>query len=335
MKKIALAVAAGLMSVSGALAGSPTPTGLVSPCSAQGSTANIAPLISPNLMAYCITDFGNSDTWFIGNPVTYAPNSDVLSGDDALSLQYRSNGGQWVSPELDAGTLNPQGVPSDWTVTAPLTCISGSVSPAPGNCSEMQSIVTDANGIQMTITSSVSGYTFTEQLSIQNTSAFDYSGFTLYDYFNFHPFGSSNHSSTAGGVTSIGTVGSSTCVITTGNPLTAGFIASGNMCGSSAPATSEIGYATPNLANNGGTPVVWQDVQAGLLLNNGNGPTPAGDTAGALGWNLGDLNAGASTSFTITKNLIPPDPAPEPGTWAMGIGAAFLLLGMNRKRRKA
>lgn len=273
------------------------------------------PLISPGVMAYCITDFGNSDTWFRGNPPVYDSSHDVLSGDDALGLSYRGTGFSWVSPFLDQGTLNPQPVSSDFTVTAPLHYTVGT--------SAAESIVTDTHGIQITIDSSVVANQFTETLTIKNTSASDYVGFTLYDYFNFHPNGSANPPATQFGVTSV----QGGCVVTMGNMSQPGFIADGQMCGSAAPNTQEVGYAQ-NSNPAGGTPIVWQDVAAETLNGNG-GPTAAGDTAGALGWNIGNLNAGAITSFTITKDLFT---VPEPGTLVMGIGAALLLLGVRRKR---
>lgn len=268
-------------------------------------------------MDYCITDFGNSDTWFLGNPPVYDPSHDVLSGDDALGLSYRGNGFSWVSPFLDQGTLNPQPVLSDFTVTTPLHYLS----PTAHNAAE--SVVRDANGIQITIDSSVAGNVFTETLTIQNTSIANYLGFTLYDYFNFHPNGSASPGSTQFGVTSI----QGGCVVTMGNMIQPGFISDGRMCGSAAPNAQEVGYAQ-NSNPAGGTPIVWQDVAAGSL-NGSSGAKGPGDTAGALGWNLGDLSSGATTTFTITKDLFT---TPEPGTLVMGIGAALLLLGLRRKR---
>jgi hypothetical protein len=274
------------------------------------------PLVSPGVMSYCITDFGNSDTWFLGNPTVYDASHDVLSGDDALGLSYRGQGFSWVSPYLDQGTLNPQSVPSDFSVTSPLTYTAGN--------SAAQSVVQDTNGIQITIDSSVAANVFTETLTIKNTSANNYVAFTLYDYFNFHPNGSANPASTQFGVTSI----QGGCVVTMGNMSQPGFISDGRMCGSAAPNTQEVGYAQ-NSNPSGGTPIVWQNVAA-ETLNGSSGPTAPGDTAGALGWNLGDLNAGATTTFTITKDLFA---TPEPGTLVMGIGAALLLLGLRRKQR--
>jgi len=92
--------------------------------------------------------------------------------------------------------------------------------------------------------------------------------------------------------------------------------------GERAPDSHAVGYASG--VPSGQTALFTQ--LADGTINGASGTVGPGDTAGILGYNLGSLAAGDTTSFTFYKQL--DTGVPEPGTWGLmlaGLGAVAVL----------
>jgi len=278
----------------------------VAPCTPGVAGENVIP-VQDSQITYCVSDFGWSDTWLLGKPANSAMNVDMLSGDDALNLSYSGgligSGLGWLSPSMDSGTLAPQVVPSKWSVITPVHST---------GANSAESVIGDADGLHITLDTSVIGGGVQITMAIKNTSISTLTGFELSDYFNFHPNGSVIPNSQLG-TTSM----QNGYIVTTGVPGPS-FIENGFMCGIRAPDNFEVGPAS-------GPSAVWLDV-GNSVFNHNAGPLGPGDNAGSLGWNLGNLAPGATILFAVGKNLDPVlPPVPEPASvWLMGGALAFL-----------
>jgi hypothetical protein len=308
MRNVRAMIMAGLFAMASAAFGS----SITPPCTAGAANENVLPVQNANL-TYCVSDYGWSDAWFVGNPLVYTPTLDLLSGDDALNLNYLApvggigSGTGWISPSLDQGTLVAQPVPSRWTVITPLHYT---------GASSVESTIGNPDGLRMTINTSAIGTGVQLTLFITNGSTSPIDGLQLADYFNFHPNGTVNN---LDGTTSV----RNGCIVTTGFQNTT-LLTDGYMCGLTQPTSFEVGSAS-------GANPVWMDVQNISYLDF-MGPVGPGDTAGALEWDLGNLAAGQTVVFAVGKDLIPtpPDSAPEPASVWLAAGALVLCAIRNR-----
>lgn len=313
-----------------------TPCGVPPP---PNNTNGIMPVFSNNNNVYCINNFGWSDTWLVNNPTgpnydsSVSANFDILSGDDAPWVQNVTGAGttgSWLSPTLDQGTLSAKSVTNGgvdgngWTVTSGLAYTPNASTVCGNTDCQAQSVIQDAtggNGLQVTITTTVRANNLTIDYFFQALGNASYTDLQMMDYFNAHPAGSTNAARQCG--TTSYAAGQITTVNSCGGPI----VSSAFMTGSQAPVQAETGVASATF----GTPVVWQSVQTGALNNLTPivGPT---DSAGALLWDLGAVSGRNTADLTISKGFAINIGTPEPGTLAMGIGAALLLLGLRRKR---
>ena len=285
--------------------------GVVAPCSAGAAGENVIP-VSNGITTYCVSDFGWSDSWFLGAPLTNNPARDMLSGDDAFNLKYTNftrGGLGWLSPSLDQKTLTAQPVPSQYTVvTAVHSTGSGTA----------ESIIANPDGLRITIDTSALGPGVFINLKITNTAAATITGLALADYFNFHPNGALAPANQAGTTSYL-----NGCIITTVAPALP-LLANGIMCGSALPDNFDV------------SSLAFLDVQ-NFTYNNFAGPL-SGDIGGALEWNLGNLAPGASVSFSVAKNNPSPTlPAggnvPEPSTLLLALGALAFFAAARRRTR--
>ena len=292
----------------------------VPPCSdVLGMT--VIPLTN-GLATYCVSDYGWSDTWFVGGaPAIYDPRLDVLSGDDGPNLHFGILGGEpspfpsgtgWLSPIMDVGTLTPSWpTASPWTVTTAVHFV------ATGT----ESLIHHPLGLDMLITTNLDpfGQEVTQRFTITNVSAgTTFTDLRFADYFNYHPNGSTFENSRKGTVTYDPLSG-----ITIAGPDDGTLIANGSMRGERVD--DAHGRNGPFLA----TPIaVWDMVQTNVYLDPGAaiaiGP---GDVAGALAWDLGDLAPSETTTFTIFKLAMPLSSVPEPPTMLLilAVGLAWLM----------
>jgi hypothetical protein len=282
--------------------------------------------INGGTQTYCQSAFGWSDTWFAtSQPTTYDAHQDVLSGDNAPNLLYKTaigttvgsgNPQNFIGPWLDGGSLNSNFIGSNWKV---LNDISAS-----GNTGTSKITL---NGLDLTITTTVapSGQPneVTEQFHFTNNTSANIADILFSDYYNFHSNGSTagdivcpttTFDNTTGTVTTTGKAGGGCSPI----------VINGTMVGSQLPLMWDLGLSTAVLA----------DVAANTY-NNALGPF-VGDGAADVVWDVGALAVGASTDFTITKNFVPIG-TPEPTsltllmTGLLGIG----LLACRKTRTNA
>ena len=300
----------------------------IPPCTDAG-TMDIIPLSNPSA-TYCVSDYGWTDTWFVGTaPATYDPRFDVLSGDDSPNLHFAILGGPpsevasgfgWISPLMDVGMLMPvMPTGSVWTVTTPVHYTGATTT---------QSLVHHPLGLDLLITTSLdpTGQEITQTFTITNgTTGTTFTELRFADYFNFHPNGSTAENAQKGTVTYSPLSG-----ITITGPDDGTLIANGSMRGERVD--DAHGRNGPFLAS----PIaVWDMVQTNVYLDPGAafaiGP---GDVAGALAWDLGALTPGAAVEFTIFKLAEPLEPAsaPEPGVLAL---LATALVWVLRRRWQA
>lgn len=296
----------------------------IPPCTEAGMTGmDIIPL-SNGSATYCVSDYGWTDTWFVGTaPATYEAGFDVLSGDDSPNLHFGILGGLpfpaasgfgWITPVMDVGTLTasvPTG--SVWTVTTPVH----STGPTTA-----ESLVHHPLGLDLLITTGLDpvGQEITQRFRFTNTTTgTTFTDLRFADYFNFHPNGSTALDAQKGTVTYDPLSG-----ITITGPDDGTLIANGSMRGERVD--DAHGRNGPFLA----LPIdVWDMVQTNVYLDPGAafavGP---GDVAGALAWDLGDLAPGAAVDFTIFKLAEPltPAAAPEPGVLALFATGLFWIL---------
>src|SRR5665213_3313317 len=124
---------------------------IIQPCTPGSASENIIP-VTNGVKTYCVSDYGWSDTWFLGSPAVYSQPLDMLSGDDAFNLTYGNGktgtGLGWLSPSMDQGTLSAQPIPSAWSVITPVHST---------GASSAESVIGDADGVQITLDTSAIG----------------------------------------------------------------------------------------------------------------------------------------------------------------------------------
>jgi hypothetical protein len=268
---------------------------------------DIIPL-SNGIATYCVSDYGWSDTWFVGSsPGIYDPRFDVFSGDDSPNLHFGILGGDhwttvsgfgWISPIMDGGALTPSMLTfSPWTVVT-AEHYTGATS--------AESVVAHPRGIQATIVTTLNPVSqeVTQRFTFLNTtSALTFTDIVFADYFNYHPNGSTAENAIKTTINYSPLTGLTATGIDDGT-----LIASGSMRGE-------------RVDDRHGRAVVFPAidmVQTVTYFDPGDGvPEGPGDVGGGLAWNLPDLAPGASVEFTIFKNSIPLTAVPEPSSLLM------------------
>lgn len=306
------------------------------PCTAGSAGETVLPVKSASSgTTYCVSDFGWSDTWFKGAPTTYSSSADVFSGEDSFNLKWSgSTGSGYFSPSMDVGTRAPRLTSSvaglgasQWSIVNPLAYVAGS-----GN-TQAQSKIGHASGLQVTITTTSVGKLVTVKFDIYNSGTNTVENVIFSDYFNFHPNGSGSSTAARRGSTQYNAVcpasiGPCSGVITTeGQDTVSGYISDGFIYGERAPDAWGIGYASG--VPTGQTALYLQLANSQFNMSNSRlGPA---DTAGIIAWNLGNLSAGSTTSFTVYKGLFE---TPEPGTVVL-IGGGLAVIWYRRRKTSA
>jgi hypothetical protein len=294
--------------------------------------------------AYCVTDFGWSNTWYTvganGSPIpsVYDRALDLFSGDDAVNLSFDfSNGSNtthvtgngWLSPLLDAGALAPFFVTgSPWQSLAPVHY----VTPGDETATESQAILQLPDGvIRMVIDTNILPDGKIRQFyTVINEADGFLTNIRFADYFNFHPNGSLEADSHEGT-----TRFDSVDIKTTGNKDLPSFITDARMRLIDAfgnpltPTAHDIGCADVlNLDTScASSPAAIPRVQTGGF-NNLDGPFGPGDFGGTLAF---DVNGFEGNSFTIG---VEKEAIPAPAPLAL-LGLGLLGLGLYRRTSKA
>lgn len=311
-------------------------------CNTDATTSVLA--VNNALGAYCVSDFGWSNTWYsVGNgthpiPSVYDQELDLFSGDDAVNLSFGIlgetgtipvTGKGWLTPTLDAGALFPfYNTDSVWTVRSPVRYTTL------GDETKTQSVielVLPGLGVVDTVIDTIilSDGAIRQFYTVINNSDAFLTDLTFADYFNFHPNGAliaaTQEATTRiddGTVTVSGNQGLPDYV---GNGLMHLIDANGNHV---TPTRQDIGCADllgfdPSCTSTGGPTI--PRVESGAY-NNLAGPIGPGDLAGALEVDASQLEPGASITFGLEKRVLP-----EPTALLLaGIGLIALAWSLRR-----
>ncbi|MBL0928252.1 MAG: hypothetical protein IBJ11_11475 [Phycisphaerales bacterium] len=286
--------------------------GVVAPATPGLAGENIIP-IHTGTMAYCVSDFGWSDTWLIPDMMVYDPARDALSGDDAVNLRFSvggvvASGNGWLTPSMDAGALHASyATGSPWRMVVPVDWIGG----GPMGTSITRSVITHpVYGLNIQITTSAFGNVMSQTYDITNLGSRPVEDIVLSDYFNYHPNGSILGAASTGIARYLG--GALFFTSGTGVPTLSDAVMSGNR---------------PDSAHMVGTPAaVIAALEAGALTG-ADGPFGPADAAGAIAWPLGTLLPGDSASFTLTKII------PAPATLTPMAPLALALIRRAQRPR--
>jgi hypothetical protein len=313
-----------------------------------------------NKGAYCVSNFGWSDTWYsVGAnesfppfPSTYDRTTDLFSGDDSPNLAFsdvfgnRLSGTGWLSPIMDGGSLFPSyDTLSQWQIVSPLEYVD------PTNTDTLRSTISYAvagGTLDVTITTHLTATGELQQtFDITNNTGITLADVFFSDYFNFHPNGS-DLAATQLGTTSFG----GTQIDTFGDRNDPSYIGNGHMKLTQnnqtvTPDAHAVGTCTGPV-NPGDPPCISiiSDVESGNF-NNAN-DTGQGDTVGVLGKSLGTsqfcneptpgptpspgtalLCQGDSVSITVVKTV------PEPGSLALLLLGGPMLWWRSRRSAAA
>jgi len=261
---------------------------------------------------FCVSDYGWSNGWFAtGFPGDYPSNtSSNLLGDNAQAVTYTLGGTtytSWLPPEVDN-----RRTPSTFTVVTPVTLV---------NNDEATSVITDGR-VDITINSTVINNNIKQTFTITNETNQTLTNIQFMDYFNYFPYGANNPSQGTLTYTQVPTL-ENTYVAglwASGTYGTSGFIRSGGICGG----VGTSGCTTPTGHEVDEPSVVYEDVTLGGTLSGTN--SSPNDAAGALAWDVSNLNLGKGQSQAFTVELVP-----EPETIAMLlIGLAGIYLGRRK-----
>jgi hypothetical protein len=218
-----------------------------------------------------------------------------------------ANFSSWLTPTLSIG-----GVPSDFTVVTPVAKL---------NNDEAQSVITDGRvniGIDSTVVHDNIRMTFV----IQNISQSPINSLEFVQYLNYFPYGSTNPNLGTMNYQLVPTL-ENTYVPGLWGGITFGsntpLVREGGACGGPGSA----GCSTPTSHDIGAPAAVIADIQAGTF-NNVNSAN--NNSAGALAWNIANLNLLPGQSTTFTVELVP-----EPATVALMLSGALFLFACWRK----
>ncbi len=309
-------------------------------CNTDATTSVLA--VNNELGAYCVSDYGWSNTWYSTSnnhpiPSVYDQELDLFSGDDAVNLSFSIldesgpipvTGNGWLTPTLDAGALFPfYNTNSNWSVRSPVQYTT------PGDETKTQSVIRLTLPGNLGVIDSVidtimmpDGAVRQFYTLINNSDAL-LTDITFADYFNFHPNGSLI-AATQEGFTSIDN-GTATVI---GNRALPNYIGNGFMHlidengNHVTPTRQDIGCADvlgfdPNCALTGGAAIPRVETRT---YNGLAGPIGPGDLAATLAFDspavLGD---GESITFGLEKRVVP-----EPAALLLvGVGMIALALG--------
>ena len=268
-----------------------------------------------NHTTFCVSSFGWSNGWFATtNPGTAPDNANInLLGDSAQYLSYTTDSGSvgmWLTPTLSSGTSTG----STFTVATAVHKIDDN---------QAESVITNGD-VNITINSKVVRNNIRMTFTILNLLDSTITNLQIVQYLNYFSYGSTNPDLGTMTYQKVPTledtmvdglwVGSQN----DGNVL----IREGGVCGG--PGTA--GCSTPDAHDIGAPEDVIADIYAGSFNGVDSAPMNA---AGALAWNLGDLQSLESTQFTVEL-------VPEPGTTSMLLfGTAGLLVWSRRLRKRA
>lgn len=264
---------------------------VLDPCTpALTDQENVFP-VRNNTIAYCVSDYGWSDTMFSAPiPDFYDPSGDLLSGDNAYNLRYSISGvvvsgNGWLTPGMDAGHFSPSyQTGSPWVVIDPLHYTDGTRV-------AQSRIHQPDHGLDLTITTEVNANTMTQTFQLVNNGMSTIEAIRGTDYFNFHPNGTASPAIYQANIAFSPDGG----LVTTG-PRDSTFVADGRVYAVSAAAAHDLGFADPSDVINR----VENNLFNGL---NRFGPD---DAAGALAWDLGALRPGETLTWSITMELLFP-----------------------------
>jgi hypothetical protein len=285
--------------------------------------------VNNNRGAYCVSDFGWSNTWYSTGqdrtspiPSTYNQALDLFSGDDAVNLgfdlllgseqQTRVTGRGWLSPTLDAGALFPfYTTGSQWGVVEPVHYVAGETA---AQSTIRLDLLEFGGSVDVVINTEIFGSGKIRQFyTITNSTDAFLTNLTFTDYFNFHPNGSLIAETQEGTTAFTGNA-----IVTGGNPTLPSFIGHGRMNlidangATLTPTSHDIGCADvlgldTDCAKTGGPTIPRVEISN---FNGLDGPIGRGDFAGALGYDPRVfLGSGESITLGVEKMVLP-EPTP-------------------------